>query len=413
MRDRGKLHWAWIVLIICFLDLYVNYSVRLGYGVILPEMMRGLGLSRTAGGTVYNAYLFTYIVLTPVTGYLTDRLGARRVITVCALILGAGALMMGASDGLGSACLAYGLAGLGATGMWAPVITVVQRWFAPDRRGMALGILSTGYGLGFATLGAVFPLITAHFSWRFAWYFLGAGALVLVVGNGLLLRSSPESSGTVPWGQRLAADGSVPPGPPVPRLDHLFRIFRERSFWLIGLSYFCIAHALYGVTTFMVDYGEGEIGMPLDTASLLATVHGLAQIAGVLIILPLSDVFGRKRTITASNLCLTLAILGILLAEHSWLLLFCFVGFMALFYGATFPVYGACAGDYFPRQFMGSVIGCWTFLFGVGAMTMHWVGGSLRDATGSYHHTFSVAVAMAALAFVLILLAPSVRPSDT
>jgi sugar phosphate permease len=412
MDDRRKLHWAWIVLIVCFLDLYVNYSVRLGYGVILPEMMRGLDLSRTSGGTVYNAYLFTYIAVTPVTGYLTDLLGARRVITVCALILGAGALLMGAADGLGSACLAYGLAGLGATGMWAPVITVVQRWFAPARRGMALGILSTGYGLGFATLGAVFPLITTHFDWRYAWYFLGMGALVLVGANGLLLRSSPESAGYAPWGQKAAADGTLPPGPPVPRLDHLLRVFRERSFWLIGLSYFCIAHSLYGVTTFMVDYGEGEIGMPMDTASLLATVHGLAQIAGVLIILPLSDVVGRKRTITASNFCLTASVLGILLAESSWVLLFSFVGFMALFYGATFPVYGACAGDYFPRQFMGSVVGCWTFLFGLGAMTMHWIGGGLRDATGSYDLTFSVAASMAALAFVLILFVPHVRPSS-
>jgi MFS family permease len=35
------------------------------------------------------AYLFSYIILTPITGYLTDRFGARYVIKICTCILGA------------------------------------------------------------------------------------------------------------------------------------------------------------------------------------------------------------------------------------------------------------------------------------------------------------------------------------
>ena len=92
---KRRFHWAWVILVICFINLFVNYSVRLGYGVVLPEMIRTLGFGRTAGGSIYNSYLFTYIAITPFTGYLTDRLGARRVITVCLLILGFGVLFMG------------------------------------------------------------------------------------------------------------------------------------------------------------------------------------------------------------------------------------------------------------------------------------------------------------------------------
>ena len=76
---KPKLHWAWVILVICFVDLFINFSVRLGYGVVLPEMIRTLGIGRAAGGSIYNSYLFTYIAITPFTGYLTDRLGARRV----------------------------------------------------------------------------------------------------------------------------------------------------------------------------------------------------------------------------------------------------------------------------------------------------------------------------------------------
>ena len=95
----------------------------------------------------------SYIVLTPLTGFLTDKLGGRRVITTCAVILGAGIILTGTVKSFWTACIFYAVVGIGATGMWTPVITQVQRWFTINRRGLALGILSTVYGLGFATMG--------------------------------------------------------------------------------------------------------------------------------------------------------------------------------------------------------------------------------------------------------------------
>jgi sugar phosphate permease len=405
-------HWAWIILATCFVNLFINYSVRLGYGVVLPEMIHSLNFGRAAGGSIYNAYLFSYIALTPLAGYLTDRLGARPVITSCCFILGLGVLLMGTIATLWTACLFYAVAGLGATGMWTPVITVVQRWFSPNRRGLALGIVSTGPGVGLATMGAVFPLIVHHFSWRYGWYFLGTGALVMVLINGLLLRSDPENSGCLPWGQKDKPSG-------IGRADakthtkggSLSIVFKNSRFWLIGLSYLSIAYSLYGITTFMVDYARYQMGLPLEKASLLATVHGAAQVAGVLTIVPLSDYLGRKKTLIISNSCITACLIGILFTGNSWGVLFVLVGIMAVFGGATFPVYGACAGDYFPRDMMGTVIGAWTPLYGFGAMLVHWVTGILRDTTGVYNHAFAINAAMAAAALLLISLVKKLESS--
>ena len=405
MERKESFHWAWIILATCFINLFINYSVRLGYGVVLPEMIRTLGLGRADSGSIYNSYLFSYITLTPLAGYLTDRLGARRVITSCSLILGLGVLLMGTIDTLWMACIFYAIAGIGATGMWTPVITVVQRWFSPNRRGLALGILSTGYGLGFATMGAAFPWIVYHFNWRYAWYFLGAGALAMVLVNGLLLRSDPVDSGYLPWGQmnkpsRVSENDMTITA----KGDFFFMVFKNTRFWLIGLSYFSISYSLYGITTFMVDYAKYQIGLPLDKASLLATVHGVSQVLGVLTILPLSDYLGRKRTIIISNSFITACLIGILFTGNSRGMLFILIGIMALFYGATFPIYGACAGDYFPKHVMGTVIGAWTPFYGLGAILVHWVTGVLRDTTGIYNHAFIINAAMAAAGLFLICL---------
>ena len=398
---RGLIHWAWVILSVCFFDLFINYSVRLGYSVVLPEMIRDLGFNRTAGGSIFNAYLFSYIILTPLTGILTDRLGARKVISTCAFILGAGILLMGTVKSFWTACVFYAVVGIGASGMWTPIITVVQRWFTPNRRGMALGILSTGYGLGFATMGVAFPWIVNHFSWRYSWYFLGAGALVMVAVNGVFLRSSPESSGHLPWGQEEPNSLNEPAEKSHSKIK-LSTLFRNKIFWLIGLSYCCIAYSLYGITTFMVDYAKYQLGLPLEKASFLATIHGICQIVGVLTILPLSDYLGRKKTLIISNSFIAASLIGILLTGDSWIMLYVLVGILAVFFGATFPMYGACAGDYFPKEVMGTVIGAWTPFYGAGAILVHWVSGVLRDTTGSYDQAFMINAGMAAIGVVLI-----------
>ena len=402
MQFKWPFHWAWIILATCFVNLFINYSVRLGYSVVLPEMIRDLGFSRTAGASIYNAYLFSYLALTPLAGYLTDRIGARRVITTCALILGTGVFLMGKVGSLGTACLFYAIVGVGATGMWTPVITVVQRWFAPKRRGLALGILSTGYGLGFATMGIAFPWIAHHFSWRYSWYFLGAGALVMVLANGLLLRSDPELAGYVPWGQKQVPSRKSPGEKSHLRSESFQQIFKNRIFWLIGVSYFSISYSLYGITTFMVDYAKYQLDVPLGNASLLATIHGTCQVVGVLTIMPLSDYLGRKKTIIISNSFITASLIGILLSGNSWVMLCVLVGILAVFFGATFPLYGVCAGDYFPKDVMGTVIGAWAPFYGLGAIVVHWVNGILRDTTGTYDHAFIINAVMAGMATLLI-----------
>jgi MFS family permease len=167
--------------------------VRLGYGVALPEMIRTLD-SAVRHRLHYNAYLLSYICVSPLTGYLTDRLGGRRVITASLMLVGCGAFLLGTADKLWTACIFFGMAGLGSTGIWVPIITSTQRWFAVRRRGLALGVLSAGYGLGFAVVGVAFPWIVENFSWRYAWYILGVMAFCVVGPNGFV-GSDPADCG--------------------------------------------------------------------------------------------------------------------------------------------------------------------------------------------------------------------------
>lgn len=402
MRGKG-FHWAWVVLAVCFVDLFINYSIRLGFGVVLPEMIRSLDLNRTQGGTIYNFYLAAYVCLAPFVGNLTDRFGARRVITLFGIVLGVGTLLMGTVDHFWAACIFFALVGAGASAMWTPVITVVQRWFGKKRRGMALGILSTGFGLGFATTGLLFPALIGAFSWRFCWYVLGAGALAMVLVNGIFLRSRPEDLQMSPWGEEENTPSENPSPQGSGKKGRSFgQILRSPLFWTIGASYFLIAWALYMITTFMVDYANVELGLGLEKASLLATIHGLGQVVGVLTIPMLSDRIGRRLTLMGSNVFIALSILGIIASAGGIPILFASIAFLGIFYGITWPLYGACGGDYFRREVMGTVIGAWTPFYGLGAMLAHLVAGRIRDITQSFQLAFYLAVLLALVAAFLM-----------
>jgi len=82
-----------------------HYGIRLGYGVVMPEMIRTLGLSRRQAGDIFNAYFLAYICLSLFAGYLTDRLGARKIIPLFGIILGTGTMLMGTADSFSQASL--------------------------------------------------------------------------------------------------------------------------------------------------------------------------------------------------------------------------------------------------------------------------------------------------------------------
>lgn len=397
------IHWAWIILAVCFVDLYISYGIRLGYSVLLPEMLRTMGFTRRQGGDIFNSYFIVYVVFSLFTGYLTDRIGARRVIPFFCIILGVGTILMGTAQSFWQACIFYGIVGMGGAAMWTPIITLVQKWFAIKKKGMALGILSTGFGLGFATMGKFYPVVVAQWSWRYCWYLLGIAALLMVVVNALFLRSKPEDKGLSPWGQ-LPDDGITAQGAPSVQAQKIrfSEILTLPQFWIIGSSYFLIAAALYLILTFMVDYARYELGFSYGKASMLATIHGIGQIVGVLTIPMASDYIGRRMTILLTNACIALSILSIILAGGNEPWLFISIGFIGAFFGATFPMYGACGGDYFKREIMGTVIGALTLFYGSGAIIANRMGGQIRDATGSFYIPFGIA-ALAAIFSALLM----------
>jgi len=405
-ENTFKLHWSWIVLGASFITLFINYSIRIGaYPILLPEMIKDLHMTKAQAGIIKSAFAITYLVFSPIMGWLTDRIGGRKVISFFCLFLGGGAFLMGKSDNLFTSAIFFSLVGVGSAAMWVPNATLIQKWFVVRKRGLALGILNASSGAGFGAMGLFLPVIVINYNWRLGWFILGIVGLFLTILNGLLLRDRPEDIGLTPW---CGKNEEKKKNNILSKRVGYFEILRQSQFWIIGISYLLISYGSYALLDFIVTYGKMELNIPYSIASLFITVAAFTGIPGGILIMILSGHIGTKISLGITYTLMGLSILFIIFSGSNVLLLIIGIGWFGVLYGGVFPLVAACARDFFPREVTGTVLGLITIFYGVGAMSTPILTGYLADITGTFRWSFSLAAFAVLLAgfFITLLRKP-------
>ena len=391
-----RIHWAWIILLASFFTTFTNYSVRLGFTILMPEMIVSLKITKAQAGAIASSFYLAYTIFSPLLGFLIDRFSARQLLVIFCFILGTGTFLMGQSASLFQACLFFAIGGVGASALWTPVVTLVQRWFADKRRGMVLGILSTSSAIGFGVMGLVLPPLVARYDWRICWLILSIFAFALVPLNGALLRTKPQDLNLKPWGDEPDLVSVNPPEELKVGLSYR-ELLKLRNLWLGSISYFSISFTAYVIITFIVTYGTMELKFPFAQAAMLASAFAFSGFFGALFIPTLSDFLGRKRCLILVCTLIALSTLLIIWAGSNWVALFSAVCILGFFFAAAWPLYAAAAADFFPRGVTGSVLGFWTIFYGLGAVVAPILGGYMADLLGTFTKSFLMAAATAAL----------------
>ncbi len=392
-----RIHWAWVILLASFITIFTNYSIRLSYGILMPEMIVSLRITKAEAGVIASSFYLSYTVFSPLVGFLVDRLSARKLLAFFSFILAGGTFLMHKPNSLFQASLFFGIVGMGSSAMWTPVVTVVQRWFGFRRRGMVLGILSISYTLGYGIMGLALPPLVALYDWRTCWLALSGLAFALVPLNAALLRSRPQEMNLNPWGDEPSFPPRNSSGETQPRVSYR-ELLKIRNLWLVGISYFFIGFTAYVVNTFIVTYGTMELQFPFAQAAQLASAIAFSGIIGALFIPMLSDFLGRKKCLILINSSMAASILLIIWAGKNWTALLPAVSIFGVFYAAAWPMYAAAAADFFPSGATGSVLGFWTIFYGLGLSLSPTLGGYIADLTGTFTWSFLMAAMTGVLA---------------
>jgi sugar phosphate permease len=224
-------------------------AVALGLPALAPELREEFGLSLGQVGVVLGAvWLGTTLTLLP-WGLLADRVGERWVLAAglaaCGLVL----VPAGRASGFWDVVILVFLAGATGASVNAASGRAVMGWFAPDERGLALGIRQTAIPAGGLIAAVVLPALEAGDAFAFLAGVCLAGALV-----GALLVREPSAGPSVSAGSD--------------------RILRDGRLWLL-----CIASGIYlvaqiAVIGFVVLYLHDERGFSeAEAAAVLAAIH--------------------------------------------------------------------------------------------------------------------------------------------
>jgi sugar phosphate permease len=398
----SRIHWAWLVLTACFATVFIHYSIRLGYGILMPEMILSLQITKAQAGIIASSFYLAYSIFAPIMGFMVDRVNARILLVASPAVFAVGTFFMGRPQTLFQACLSFFVVGVGASAMWTPVVTLVQRWFESRRRGMALGILSFSYAIGYGIMGIALPLLVAQYGWRVCWFLLAALAILLVPLNGIFIRSRPQDLHLKPWGEGSETTPQTPAEHPLSNIP--FRaLLRWPSLWVTGISYFFIGFSAYVVNLFIVTYGNLELKYTFAQAAQLASAIAFSGIPGALLIPFLSDFIGRKRCLVFINAGMTVSILLIIWAGSTRSALMAAVSVYGVFYASVWPMYAAAAADFFPREATGTVLGFWTIFYGFSLALAPVGGGYIADVTGTFNYSFLAGAISGCLATLFLL----------
>lgn len=137
---------------------------------VLPDISKEFHLTITQVSWLSSAYGLIYAIGTVTYGKLADRYKLKNLLTFGLLVFAIGSLIGLVSQTFWMALIGRCLQAVGAGAVPATALLIPVRYFPPERRGKALGMMATGLALGSALGPVISSLIVnvAHWRWLFA-----------------------------------------------------------------------------------------------------------------------------------------------------------------------------------------------------------------------------------------------------
>ncbi|MBI4498311.1 MAG: MFS transporter [Chloroflexi bacterium] len=396
-----------------------------GFGVFYLPIVMEFGWSRTQTAAAFSLAQLEGGVIGPIEGYLVDRLGPRRLMLLGIPIMGAGFILLSYVDSLWMFYLAYigGIAIGSSIGTSTPAFTAAANWFS-RRRGLALGLVSAGVGVGSVILPGLAWVVEAY-GWRTGAFLAGLVVWSVGIPAALVIRHRPEAYGYLPDGDPLppgaaAAAASGGHGHSAGSGVHLVadqdftvgEALRTRAFWLVAGSFGTRLLVSGGVIVHLIPYLVDR-GFEATTAASFVGMMGVLSIMGRLGFGFVSDYFPKRYVVALSLVVMTLGLVVLANVQEAW-----HVALFVLLYGPTYGGLAAMQGivraEYFGRRYFATIQGVMGTAVMPGILSGPLLAAYVFDTFHDYRPVFQAFILVSIVSMLLILAAkPPVRRPQT
>ena len=361
-------------------------------------------------------------VMGPVEGYLTDKVGTRRMVLVGLVILGIGFLLFGRVHNLWMFYAAYMVMALGqGLGSWLPMMTMLNHWFQ-RRRAIAIGWANVGSRVGALILvpaiaWAVDPTAD-RIGWSMTATIIGVFIIIVAVPISRLIRDRPQDYGLRPDGDPPEPVGQSRPGQDRPdkavALDFTAsQALKTPAFWLISFG--------HGFTSMVILAIMAHLGLLMKDQGfeVQTTAWVVAAYTAVAMVFQLvGGYLGDRIPIRLALFLFTSIQAGAVLLltfSNSLAMFYAFAVLFGVGFGGRNPLTVAIRGDYFGRASFGKIMGLSTVPMNLLLLISAPMTGYMRDVQGNYTDAFLLLAALNFLGGVFFLLArkPQLTGTDT
>ena len=391
MKEKKDLSYRWIIVAASFVILALVFGVWYSFSVFFVALLREFGWSRSMGAGAFSLVIVISNLVGPFVGSLTYSAGARKVLITGALILGAGLALCSLTRTWWQYYLFLSVVtavGVGTTG-WVPNITLIQLWFA-EKRGLAVGIISSGVGVGILVCVPSIQYLMDQVGWRMAYRVMALFVPSVVIFMAVLFLKRPPAE-TQTFSVEKKAGLTMQKDPLV--VDEIWvsrpwtarKAMTTKLFWLLGVSFFLgnfIAQSIFThQVAFFVDHGLEAL-----FASYLVGIVGVVSFGSKILWGVLSDRIGREVTYAMGITCYILGMIILILFDlsPSYRLTYIYAVLFGMGYSVTAALPPLITADVFEGPAYGSIFGSIMIFVGAGGAIGAWFAGFLYDQMGSY-----------------------------
>lgn len=160
----------WIVTIAVMLATFMEILDTTVVNVAVPHIAGNMGATVEEGTWVVTSYLVSNAIILPMSGWLANRFGRRRILLSCVTGFTLTSLLCGMATSMDSLIFFRVLQGLTGGGLQPLAQAVLLETFPPKRHGSAMA----AFGLGIILAPILGPTlggwITDNYSWRWIFY---------------------------------------------------------------------------------------------------------------------------------------------------------------------------------------------------------------------------------------------------
>ncbi|WP_437316559.1 MFS transporter [Sorangium sp. So ce385] len=265
----------WVVLLLCFLAVALNYIDRANLAVAAPQIEKALGIGPAQMGLIMSGFFWTYALMQMPFGWFIDRVGARSALPFA---VGWWSLFTAATAGASSVAGMFGcrlLLGAGEAGAYPACAKLVSQWFKPRERALATGIFDSGARVGSALSIPLVALIVDTLGWKAAFIITGLLGAVWILGWVVIYRGPAHGDMTGETDVVHAAPAKDAPGGVT-----WASLFRHRTLWGMMLGFFCLNFTNYFFITWFPSYLVQTRGFSLKALGTLGMIPALMAIPG-------------------------------------------------------------------------------------------------------------------------------------